>query len=84
MSPANFKHNQQRNNIVDSGLGPPGVKVVNHLDNTKYVLGKLISDHVRDRECLVVTENSKVNKSDTSYVGIEFWSASMLFTLLNA
>jgi len=84
VSPVNFKHNQQRNNIVDSGVGPPDVKVVNHLDNTTYILGKGISDHLRGRRCLVVTENSKVNKSGTSYVGMELWSASTLFTLLNA
>jgi len=84
VSPANFKHNQQRNSIVDSGVGPPDVKIVNHFDNTAYILGKGICDHLRGRECLVVIENSKVNKSGTSYVGLEFWSASMLFTLLNA
>lgn len=84
MCPANFKHNHQRNNIADSGVGPPHVRVVNHLDNTIYILGKEICDHLRGRECLVVTENSKVNKSGTSCVGLEFWSASILFTLLNA
>jgi hypothetical protein len=84
VSSANFKHNQERNNIVDPGLDPPDVEVVNYLGNTICIPDKGICDHLRGRECLVVTENSKVNKSGTSYVGLEFWSASMLFTLLIA
>lgn len=47
----NFKQVQQRSNTVESGVGPPDVRVINHLDTTIYRLGTGISDHLRGREC---------------------------------